>query len=160
MLKRIVSKRWVRVALVVACGLAALVVSACWYLGIWGYGDLIAYGGMYMECHPVWKDLALRRVYSGQSVDELISLSDPPVVERHGRYVHVNYQNSPEFARSENALQLTGITIVAQDGKLVQAVAWSCAWSHTFFNTLSPQEQRAGGVLLRSTDDRPRGGDE
>ena len=73
-------------------------------------------------------------------------MSDPPRVERHGRYVQINYQNSLESIRSTGGLNLTGITIIAKDDKLIFAKAWSCTWSHTFFNQMS---RRNGGQVLK-----------
>jgi hypothetical protein len=39
-----------------------------WYFGVDSGHDVKAYIGMALECHPVWQDLALHRVYDRQPV--------------------------------------------------------------------------------------------
>src|SRR5207249_4877318 len=63
-----------------------LTLSVCWYFGIHSPSDVAAYYGMSRECHPVWKELALRRVHAGQSVADVIAATAPLRVQRHGPY--------------------------------------------------------------------------
>jgi len=99
-----------------------------WYFGINTHRDLEAYVGMSLECHPVWWDLALHRIYKGQSVDAVIKQSKPAFVVRHGRFVELRYQEPFSY---------TGVQIVAMDGALTRAWAGSCTWDFKFFDSMS-----------------------
>jgi hypothetical protein len=112
--------------------LAVLAVAICSFFGIKRARDLKAYAGMALECHPVWQDLAVGRVYKGQQVNEVIETTQPVYVIRHGRFVEIGYQEPFAF---------TVIQIVAMDGKVVQACAASCTWDYLFFDSMSDDEQ-------------------
>ncbi|TWT50132.1 hypothetical protein CA85_52660 [Allorhodopirellula solitaria] len=104
-----------------------LIMLSSWF-GIRSGTDVVAYACMARECHPVWQDLALHRIYEGQAVEEVITSSDPVTVVRHGRFVSLGYQEPLSF----NVIQ-----IVAIDGKLAWAYSGSCTWDHTFFGPLN-----------------------
>ena len=61
-----------KVAFVIASGLAVVVlllVLLCYVAGIRSTTDVVAYRAMWRErYHPIWKDLALRRVKKGDDV--------------------------------------------------------------------------------------------
>jgi hypothetical protein len=128
---RSVRQRWVRRMLISAVSAVVLLLGACWFFGVWRPRDITGYLIMSRECHPVWKDLALRRMRAGHSLENLIARTAPARVERFGRYAMVNYQSG---------LALTGVTVVARDGRLVSGEAWSCTFHHTFFNSLGDVE--------------------
>jgi|GEM_PF-6759006 len=88
---------------------------------------------MARECHPVWRDLALRRIYEGQRVDDVIERTKPVCVVRHGRFVEIAYQDPLSFS---------GVHMVAMDDKLVRAMSLSCKWEHTFFNSMSDEDDQ------------------
>ncbi len=133
MLRRVWKSRAVRRTIYGAVILAAVLAPACWYFGIHSARDVKAYIGMAMECHPVWRDLALRRVCEGQPVDEVIERTRPLLVLRHGRFVQLDYHEPLSF---------TVVQIVAMDGAVVQAVAGSCTWNHTFFDSMTDRDDR------------------
>lgn len=99
-----------------------------WYFGIDSTRDLRAYAGMALECHPVWQDLALKRIREGQSVDDVIAKTKPVYVVRHGRFVELAYQEPLSF---------TVVQLIAIDGKLVRACTGSCTWGYTFFDSMT-----------------------
>jgi hypothetical protein len=117
---------------------AALLIGGgfllCWYFGIWSVHDWMVYQAMSHECHPVWKDLHAGRIHQGQSVEEVIAQTHPVRVDRLDHFVVLDYQEGFSF---------TGITVVARDGRLVDAEAWSCTWQRTFFQTWSSAERDA-----------------
>lgn len=117
-----------RRAVYVTVTLTTMLSIACWYFGIGSGRDLKAYVGMALECHPVWQDLALHRIYEGQPVDDVIKKTNPVLVERHGRFVGLTYQDPLSF---------TGVQIVAMDGSLTRACAWSCTWDYIFFDSMT-----------------------
>jgi hypothetical protein len=125
--------KWLRVLVSLAALAGILVAACCWYLGIRSPADVVAYVGMYNECHPVWKEFALKRVYAGQSVEEVIDRTAPPIVQQHGIYTTLEYQTGP--------LSFTGIRLIAKNNQLVTAEAWSCSWRHTFFQDLSQEDE-------------------
>ena len=118
-LRRLCKSRFLRRSLYAAVTFATMLSIACWYFGIASSRDLKAYIGMAMECHPVWQDLALHRVYCGQPVDDVIKQTTPVLVVRHGRFVELTYQEPLSF---------TGVQIVAVDGSVTRACTWSCTW--------------------------------
>lgn len=132
MIVRLWQHRFVRPTTYAMVVIFAVIAAGAWYFGIWGRDDLIAYYGMSKECHPVWKDLALRQVYHGQPIDEVIERTNPVCVTRHGRFVQVDYQD----------FSFTGVQIVAIDGRAVRGLAASCTWDHQFFDGMSEKDVR------------------
>jgi len=80
---------------------------------------------MSTECDSIWLDLAIRRVGEGDPVEDLTNIKAPERVENIGPYQQLSYH--------PDGLCFTGITIMAKDGKLLLAHAWSCTWQHAFF---------------------------
>jgi len=107
--------------------------TVCWYFGIHSGRDFKAYVGMALECHPVWRDLALHRIYEGQPVDDVIKQTNPVLVVRHGRFVELGYQEP---------LSYTGVQIVAMEGTLARACAGSCTWDYTFFDAMTDSDAK------------------
>ncbi len=95
--------------------------------------DAFAYAGMALECHPVWKQFALRRFSAGDSAKEFLLQNPPSRREEFGRYGIYDYSED-----SRNGLQFTGFTVRARDGKLISSSAWSCTWDFTFFDIPDP----------------------
>jgi len=50
------------------------------------------YWGMARECHPVWKDLALKRIRVGQTIAELEAINPPVMKETWEKYTIISYQ--------------------------------------------------------------------
>ncbi len=123
-MRRFWSHRWVRITAGAAVLLLGSLVFVCWHYHIWSLRDLLVYQAMSRECHPVWKELHAGRVYEGQPVEEVIARTQPVRVERFENCVLLEYQEG---------LCFTGVTVVARDGRLVSAQAWSCTWERTFF---------------------------
>jgi hypothetical protein len=110
-----------------------VVVSSCWFFGIHSTRDLRAYAAMADgDFHPVWKDLAWRRICKGDSVESLVQRHPPLRREDFGSYTQLYY------ARPFNSL-----VIVAKKGRLIHARAGSCTWEHIFFT--APEEEAALG---------------
>jgi hypothetical protein len=96
----------------------------------------VAYQGMSHDCHPVWKDLHAGHVHQGLPVEEVIAQTHPVRVDRFDGFVVLEYQGG-------QGLCFSGVTIVARDGRLVSAQAWSCTWQRTFFAGWSAAERDA-----------------
>lgn len=146
----------------VALALLVMLGLVCWtcsYFRISSLKDLVAYTQMRKECHPVWKDLAFRRLHAGQDLEEAMRIAKPMRVEKQGEFVVLLYQEPMHF---------TGIAVVAKDDRLVSAMAASCTWQHTFFDTMTeeerldyyyhhlPKEERRGAAAL----DRMKSGED
>lgn len=131
MLSRLWKSRVLRKATYAALTLTTAFAIVRWYFGIASGSDVKAYVGMALECHPVWQDLALHRVYKGQPVDELIKQTTPTLAIRHGRFVELTYQKP---------LSSAGVRIVAVDGRANHAFTWSCTWDYTFFDSLTDEQ--------------------
>lgn len=105
----------------------------CWFLGIRSREDLLAYRCMRAEhFHPVWKDLALRRIRKGDDLEETIRKYPPIRREDFGPYTALIYHRG---LLSFNTLQ-----IIATDGVLIYARAGSCCWEHFFFESPTHEE--------------------
>ena len=128
MLSRLRKSRALRKAVYAAVTLATMFSTVCWYCGIASSRDVKAYIGMTLECHPVWQDLALHRVYDGQPVDDVIKQTTPVLIAQRGRFVELTYQEPLSF---------TGVQIVAMDGSVIRACTWSCTWDYAFFDSMT-----------------------
>lgn len=119
---------WKRIILTAAglfASFIAVAVALCLFFGIHSRRDLLAYRCMSAEhFHPVWKDLALRRIRKGDSVTEVIKRHPPLRLEECGPYTALLYHKGLSF----NCLQ-----IIATKGVLIGARADSCCWEHVFF---------------------------
>lgn len=127
--KRFFFSKWLRFTL---AGLALIVfglAATCVYFGVYSSQDVYGYRDMSSgHWHPVWKDLALRRIQLGDSADELKALHPPPMEVRYDNFVEYRYTVAPP-----GYISLSGLSVLAMDGKLIEASAGSCTWSHTFF---------------------------
>jgi hypothetical protein len=104
-----------------------LVVAGCVFFRISSRNDVEAYIGMAQECHPIWKQFALRRFGAGDSAADLFRQFPPDRREEFGRYGRYSYFQGP------GGLQFTGIIVTTRDGKLLSAGAGSCTWQYSFF---------------------------
>jgi hypothetical protein len=136
-MKKVLSKRWFRVALLLLALTLTSTLICAWDFRIWSWRDLQVYRAMSHECHPVWKELHWGRVYVGQDVEEVIARTNPRRVTRCAEWVLLDYYNGPE------GLHFTVLWIIGRHGKLVSAVAASCTWDRTFFNEITTDESKA-----------------
>jgi hypothetical protein len=91
--------------------------------------DVTAYRMMMKEdFHPVWKDLALRRIKKGDSIASVLAKHRPWRREDFSPYTALYYEPP-----------LYSLTILAKDGVLISAEAGSRCWHHVFFTT--PEEE-------------------
>jgi len=133
MLKGLWKTRVLRRGVYATVILTTMLWIVCWYFGIHSGRDFKAYVGMALECHPVWQDLALHRIYEGQPVEDVIKETNPVLVVRHGRFVELTYQEPLSF---------TGVQVVAMDGTLTRACTRSCTWDYTFFDSMTDSDTK------------------
>ena len=129
-----------RLLAVSALGIAAGLVAFAWRFHVRSWRDVEICWMMSRECHPVWKDLFLERVTAGDDVEEVIVRTRPLRIQRFGRYVLLSYE--PEG----QGLPFSGMTILARDGRLVGACAWSCTWYRVFFDTQTEEDRRGSSA--------------
>lgn len=127
-----------KVALVIAGGLAVavlLLVLLCYVAGIRSTTDVVAYRAMWRErYHPIWKDLALRRVKKGDDVAALVEKHPPLYRNDAGPYTKLVYTQGGADP---------GLTVMAENGRLALAVAGAPTWQHVFFNAPGPMASYA-----------------
>src|SRR5262245_46641443 len=118
-----------------------VVVAVAGLFPVWQIGkcllreqEIVYY--MSRECHPVWRDLYAGRIRAGQSVEETIGRTSPKRVDRLDNFVVLGYQGGDGF------ISFTGVTIIARDGRLIDAEAWSCTWQKRFFREWTDSEER------------------
>jgi len=112
-----------------------LLALLCHFVGIRSMRDIVAYRAMWRErYHPIWKDLALRRVKKGDGV-EAVAQRHPPLYRNDaGPYTKLVYTQGGASP---------GLTVMAENGKLALAVAGAPTWRHVFFNAPGPMESYA-----------------
>ncbi len=140
--------------LLLLAGVAVLVLFvACVFFRIGGPRDIRAYCGMIVECHPVWRQFALRRFGPGDSAQELLKRFPPAFRDDFGRY-SVYWYNA-----SKAGLSYTNLRVVSRDGWLLRAEAASCTWEFSFFNTSDPEFDGAYAGYVRRPSGEPTDGE-
>ncbi len=91
--------------------------------------------------------LDARVIHAGQDVDEVVKLCRPYRVEPVGRYAFIEFGRVPS---------LSGLSLLAVDGKLVSAAEWNCTQSYTWFDTLSKDEKKAAWTAYDAALSRGR----
>ncbi len=99
------------------------------YFRISSFSDLRAYGGMAAECHPIWQELAFRRIQPGDDFGPTRRTMPPDSQEHLGEYAFFDY-----------GVGFTSLRVYTKDDKVVAAGAGSCTWDYAFFDTLPPED--------------------
>lgn len=114
-----------------AVGCFVPLLCAATHLRIWSWHDWETYRNMSRECHPVWRELHFGRIRPEQDIGDVITSTKPLRIDRYSEFVVLSYHKGLSF---------TQVTIVAKNQKVVQATAFSCTWTRTFFDIMSPQD--------------------
>ena len=126
------SKRTVDVLPGLLIVLALVVLSVCCLLGIHSREDIRAYYAMARgHFHPAWKDLALRHIRQGDSLESLRKYQ-PVRREDFGLYTQLYYAQPG----TSNILE-----VFAKNTRLIHARASGYMWEHVFFT--APEEKTA-----------------
>lgn len=108
------------------------VIFLCGRLGIHSSEDVTAYRTLIQgHYHPVWKDLAWRRIRKGDSVETILQKHPPLRREDFPPYVALRYH---EISSSDR------LVIQAKDGRLISAGAGHSTWTHFFFDSREEEE--------------------
>ena len=138
-----------RIALLISGGLAVcvlLLVFACHFVGIHSTRDIVAYRAMWRDrYHPIWKDLALRRIKRGDDVESLLKKHTPPGRADAGPYTKLVYVWGGAYRR---------LTVMSKNGKLIAAVAGAATWRHVFFE--APEQGESSDQAQRNYLNRLR----
>lgn len=135
--------------------MVVLAVVASWYFGIHSLTSCSAYWQMYRAYHPIWKDLALRRIQAGRDVSEFAGSYPASWSWRHGAYTSMDFYDN--YVPGRPVIYFSGITVIAKEGRLKCAVAWSSTWHHIFFDEFSKDEHKNYRESLRQyVDSLPR----
>ena len=117
---------------------AGILGAAARYLGIKTRMDIMAYAEMIHDGFPpVCRDLALRRIVRGDSLDDLVA--------KHAPY---RRDDCPPFVLLYYQRPFGSLTVAARDGTLVQAEAGGCTWQHVFFETPEVKAELARAHLV------------
>ncbi|MDZ4688887.1 MAG: hypothetical protein SH850_27745 [Planctomycetaceae bacterium] len=130
-IRSLLSKRIARWLAAVAVSLTLVLIALGVFFRISSTRHLIAYQAMPRECHPIWRELAWRRINLGDSVEDVLIRFPPSLSEEFGDYGH--YVFFRETFHDEGGLHFTGVSITAKRGRLINAEAWSCTWELPFF---------------------------
>jgi len=109
------------------------VILLCGRLGIHSREDVMAYRAMVQgQYHPVWRDLAWRRIRKGDPIEDVLKRHPPLRRDDFPPYTALRYN---EIGSSNR------LVIGARDGRLISAGAGSSTWTRFFFH--SPEEEQA-----------------
>jgi hypothetical protein len=121
----------------VAVFLAMLVVAVillCLFFGLRSRQDFVAYRTMAdQDFHPIWRDLAWRRIHGGDDLAETIRRYPPASREDFGPYAILNYDCKHGSFNT--------VRIAAAKGRLIYADTDDCSLEHVFFD--SPGQMQA-----------------
>jgi hypothetical protein len=129
-MRRLLKRWWFWAALTPIMAIS-IAVALSHHYRIYSWEGWKVYQAMANECHPAWEDFNFRRVNAGDSVDDVIALTNPVNVAYADRWIVLRYQGSGHF---------TGMMAAAYDGKMVFACARSCCWSKVFFDKMSDEQ--------------------
>jgi hypothetical protein len=129
----------VRILFITTLSAIVVFLGLCKFLRISHRNDVLAYCGMHRECHPAWKQFALRRFGAGDSTKKLLRRFPPTRTEEFGRYGIYSYGDG-----------FTVFWVMTKDDKLLSAAVGSCTWQFTFFHTPDPELERQYAALLNA----------
>jgi hypothetical protein len=78
--------------------------------------------------------LGYGEVRAGQSLDDFLKLCTPYRIDFVDRYAFIEFYPVPN---------LTGLTLVATDGKLSSATEWGCVMTRDYSNTFTEEERKS-----------------
>ena len=122
----------------------ALLLVGLWiwigiHIGIWTYPQYDRHIWL-VETVPISHALWSHKINPGDNVDALIHEWHPHQITRFGRWIEMQWfpVNLPS-----NSISFIGISVIAKDGQLVQASAYSDDGlnDRTFFNTLTTNDE-------------------
>jgi hypothetical protein len=134
-MKRLWANRWCRLASALLSLIAVGVLAGCWRYGIWSYKDYCTY--MEVRRYPIGDELWFGRIQAGQDADALAAQHPPRRAHRAGRFVDLQYVVG---VPDDGVFYLESLTVVAKDGRLVQAAAGGCTWGRVFFRMSDDEE--------------------
>ena len=148
---RLWGKRWFRISAWAVGIVLVLLALFCWYFRIYSVDSVQSYTEMLDGEHPIWKDLALRRINSGDSAAMIRRQHQPCVTWEYEHILSLMYHS--RYRNESDGLPFTGLDVVTRDGKAVAAQYYSCCFRHTFFGEETDFQVRpeTHGQLLRIT---------
>jgi hypothetical protein len=128
-MRRFWTRKWFRVVAVLVAICCLIALLACWRFRIWSCADYRAYHEV--RRYPIGEDLWFGRIKAGQGVEAFIADHPPHRTRRLGRFTQMSYY--AVWPTPPDSLQLESLSVVAEDGQLVNAVAAGCTWERAFF---------------------------
>ncbi len=121
-------KRKVIIRMIAFIGPAiVLTLALCLYFGIHSIWDIPAYYAMMKsDWHPIWKDLAFKRIAKGDDVEHIYKKYPPLYREVFPPYARLTYFKSGSTP---------GYYLLAKNSKLIDAYAGDTEVHHVFFST-------------------------
>ncbi len=131
-MRKLWRKRWFRAATYSVAVLMVLALAACWFFRIWSLHDMECYRRfIYDGYHPIWRDLAFRRIGEGDTVEEIRQIAKP-TEEGDVRNYTAFYYYLPGGMKCPRRI----VHLLATDGRVFYAEAGSCFWGLRFFGDL------------------------
>jgi hypothetical protein len=130
------SKRRLMIVLTALLLVSGSVLLICWHWRIWGPTDYQSF--QEVSRYPLGQDLWFGRILAGQDLESVIVQAPPHGVLHYGRFTLVLYY--PGGPPIPGYLYLERMTIIAKDGRIVEAGAGGCGWGKVFIS-MSPAEE-------------------
>lgn len=121
----------IRYRVYLLAGAIMVALSLCLFFGISTMRDMRSYFEMLRGSHhPIWQDLALKRISKGTLLEHVIVKWKPQRIHQNRADTTLTYwwPDEPNICSS-----YIGITVMAKDRILTGAIAWSCTAHHVFF---------------------------
>ena len=132
---RLKFKSWFEVLL--AClpviGLAVLYPSS--YFRVWSYHDYFVF--QEVQEYPAGDDFWFGRIKAGQDLSAFVAEHPPHRTRRVGDFTVLSYYST--WPLPPMSIPFESLTVIAKDGRLVEAAVRSCAWNREFF-TMSQED--------------------
>lgn len=133
-MRRLWAKSWFKAVTVVLAIFCLSALFGCWHFRIWSYKDYQVYEEV--RQYPIGEDLWLGRIKAGQDLEAFTNQHPPHNTRRLDRFTQMHYY--AVWPTPPGSLQMESLSVIAEDGRLVQAVAAGCTWHRAFFE-MSPE---------------------
>lgn len=92
------------------------------------------------------RGLDAKEIRAGQTAEHLLDRCLPTSRRTVGRFTLYVFELLPGYH---------GISVLAKDGRLQRAVEYSCTYTRTYFDALTPDDAREYAKLLEANQDLP-----
>lgn len=142
-MKQFIIKRGLDLAIWTTLVFLIAMISSAFYYRVWSWSDWQEYRYQYRVFPPVFTDLHRGRIHAGQSIEEIIKIAEPELIERFDNCAILSYQRHA----------FGGLSIVTVNDRAVLAGCRSCNLIRTFFYEMTPEQEKALSTAWKKYSD-------